>query len=562
MKRAHGFVLATAVLGLVAVVGWRFSARGRSVGPAVTATGVVEPRAPDTEPALPARKQADEAERTDESRAEATPPRTADTLSFDSAARVHGGSLLCVVHGRVVDPEGRRTGSWKPFVSLTDAAGVRRNTETRGDGHYSLAGLAPGKWTLHWGGVGFRDESQPLELTAEDPIVRRDLTIRRALALKIRVTTPAGEPLYAALRTRSKAGLSNPETPLPVATLDAPPETIEEANDAGENQVGVGTFWSSGPLAAAAGPKYMGVLLLTVDLPVFVSLAVGARVVATQRVEPSVDEVSFVVDLEALLARQATVRVRFLGAGHGEALRGGLEIEPLDRIVSVGDGSWSATLAPGSYTLRFRAQGYASAAREITLAPGQELDLGDIVLPPELTIEGRLLDPEGNPVLGRLVVGQRDERGILRFDDTLELASALDGRYKITGLSAARYVLRTAGDDEVVFPGRKEPPTVWVSGNVAVSTLGGSVRGFDLHLARAGVLTLKNAETLPSGSSCKVLDERGDVFRHQGFTPGFVPRLLLPPGAYTLVVCDEEWSEISRRSLEIAAGTTEVDLGR
>lgn len=44
--------------------------------------------------------------------------------------------------------------------------------------------------------------------------------------------------------------------------------------------------------------------------------------------------------------------------------------------------------------------------------------------------------------------------------------------------------------------------------------------------------------------------------------PASYPRLLLPPGAYTLVVCDEEWAELSRRSFEIAAGTTELDVAR
>ena len=77
---------------------------------------------------------------------------------------------------------------------------------------------------------------------------------------------------------------------------------------------------------------------------------------------------------------------------------------------------------------------------------------------------------------------------------------------------------------------------------------------------KAGVLRLKGVEGVPGAFRCRLLDEHGDLLRSKQFYPGFVPRLLLPPGAYTLVVFDEERTELSRRALEIGEGTTEVDL--
>ena len=560
MSEGRRFVLAGAALALVAVAGVRFVSRGRGPGPVAAAIEASVAPATQREPDLRAPEPVRGAEPVSAAAVAPVPAPVTDPVALDPAATsARAVAPMYIVHGRVVDPAGLRAGSWLPVVSLTDVAGVRRGTKVSSDGHYSLAGLAPGKWTLHWGGVGYRERSEPLELAAPRPIVRRDLTMERAVTREVRVTTRDGEHLYRALRAR-EGGVRDADSILPVATLDEPGETIEEPGGSRQDSVGVGSFWDHGPLADAAGPDYLGVLVLQEDPPVFVSLVAGSRVVATQRVDAGTEEASFVVDLDALLARQATVRARFLGADRGEALDGGLLIEPLDSFEVVRGGSWSGTLAPGSYTLRFLAQGYVYTTIEITLAPGQELDLGDVVIPLGLTAEGRLLDSEGNPVFGRLVVGRRNARGDLSFDYTIDNRTDASGRFKIHGLEAGRYVVRTVGDDEVTFPGQGEAPTVWVSGNVEVSTLGGSVTGLDLHLVKAGVLRLKGVEGVPGAFRCRLLDEHGDLLRSKQFYPGFVPRLLLPPGAYTLVVFDEERTELSRRALEIGEGTTEVDL--
>jgi hypothetical protein len=166
-------------------------------------------------------------------------------------------------------------------------------------------------------------------------------------------------------------------------------------------------------------------------------------------------------------------------------------------------------------------------------------------------------------VSGRLGIGERVE-GVVRFrDDGYSLyGTDEDGRYKIFGLVPGRYVLHTVGDDQVRFPARKEPPTEWVSGNVEVSTLEGSVTGFDLHLVRAGVLVLGNAPKLQPDSRCTILDAHGDLLRSSGFYPGFVPRFLLPPGPCTLVLCDADGVELARQALHIGPGVNELDLTR
>ncbi len=64
-------------------------------------------------------------------------------------------------------------------VTLTDAAGAQKKTTTNGEGVYSFAGLAPGKYTLQANATGFApSESKEVDIT----------TARQTLDLALRVT--------------------------------------------------------------------------------------------------------------------------------------------------------------------------------------------------------------------------------------------------------------------------------------------------------------------------------------------------------------------------------------
>jgi hypothetical protein len=147
-------------------------------------------------------------------------------------------------------------------------------------------------------------------------------------------------------------------------------------------------------------------------------------------------------------------------------------------------------------------------------------------------------------------------------DDRSYVPADEHGAFRIDGLLPDRHLLRTVASDEVNFPARENPPPKWASGLVPVSTLDGSVRGLDLFLVRAGTLVLAGTGELPAGARFRVLDANGDLVRHVGLYSGFVTSFGLPPGAYTLVVCDEDGNELGLHAVEIGAGVMELDLSR
>lgn len=466
----------------------------------------------------------------------------------------------CALYGRVLDEAGAPIVPWAPLVSLTDAAGKRVNTKVADDGSYCFSELAPGTRRLNVGAVGYRDHEEDLEFTGEPPSLQRDFVLRRAVRLSVRLVTESGEVLREALKARTEVWHDDSIYPFPVATFESPGTEIPAALHHGNDRIGVGSLWDYGPFREAAGRDSAGVLVLSVDLPVFVSLTQGSQVLETQFVEEE-REVVFVVDPDALLARRGKVRAQMV-AESGAAVAGRIELEPSNQFHEALLGSWEQALAPGRYTALFAAPGHASTARSFQLAAGQEVDLGEVLMTAERTIEGRISDEAGRPVEARLRVGKVDANGRVTFPDFVLHSSDEEGAYRIEGLADGEYVLRTVGDDEVTFPASDEPPTTWVCGNVPIHLRGASVQGFDIRLVRAGILVLQGAETLPSEARFTLLDARGDELRATRHYPGFVPRFVLPPGAYTLVVRDAQGTELLRRTLEVGAEPCEVDLAR
>ncbi len=463
--------------------------------------------------------------------------------------------VRCVVFGRVTDAAGEPIPGWEPYVVLTDPEGERVGVQVGASGHYSIAGVAPGAWSLRCGAVGYRDSSQDLDLSLSDPIVRRDLVLERTVALRIRVLAPGGQPLSEALRATG----ARPIALLPVATLEPPGPTMAAALGIHNDTLGVGAFWDHGPPVEDLDPDCLGVLVLEHGLPVHVSLVSGSEVLETQRVEPGTAEVTFVVDPDAARASLGTVRFRVVDAESRNPLAGNVTYGNASMQVTGGplaeDGSkWLEGLAPGAYELMIFAAGYELLPREFELRSGEVLDLGEIALVREVVIEGRVVDAEGQPVMASFVLGWFDPGGgKLRFRNRWVYRSEPDGRIEFRGLRPDRYVLRTEADDE--------QETAWVSGNIEVSTLGGTVKDLEIRLVKPGVLRLRGTKSLPEGAGFRLLDERGYVLRSARFYEGRVPQARVPPGSYTLVLFGAEREELRRETIQIEE-TTELDVSR
>lgn len=114
-----------------------------------------------------------------------------------------------------------------------------------------------------------------------------------------------------------------------------------------------------------------------------------------------------------------------------------------------------AEIAPGSYTLRLQGDDtpLLEAARAISLEAGERRELTLTLGRFDLSIAGRVLDHEGEPVSGIVVEAQKY---LLRPSDTdlvlsrrikLTANSGDDGKYEIRGLDAAEYLVSTRKTD-------------------------------------------------------------------------------------------------------------------
>jgi hypothetical protein len=496
--------------------------------------------------------------------AEPAPASSAESAS-PTAAPPADDPVQCLVFGRVTDAVGAPIRVWKPWVALRDAHGVEFHTTVDELGHYALAGLAPGKWSLACEGTGLRAQQAELELSLRDPFVRRDFQLASTVRIKVQVIARDGRPYWQAVR-ESGAKYSMRDL-LPVATSASPGASMPEADGLHNDHVGVGNFWDYGPLREGLGATYIGVLVLDGDPPVFVSLLSGVHVLETQRLEAGADEATFVLDPETLANVLGTLKLRAVDAGTRTPLQGRVRATGATGGGPEGTlddaGAWQTTLEPGEYDVRILAQGHERLPRHVRIAAGETLDLGELALEPELTIEARVVDAEGRPLVAQeFLIGWNDpELGRLRFDDDWTHATDGNGRLAIGGLRAERYFLRSYGDDERSYPGRNEPPTEWVSGVIEVSTQNGSVQGLEIRLVQAAVLVLNGTEAL-AGASYRLLDEHGVRLRARRFYANSTARSKVPPGRYTLVLLGADGAELSRRTLELGHGETELDLSR
>jgi hypothetical protein len=405
---------------------------------------------------------------------------------------------------------------------------------------------------------------ETIELSPDQPRMRKDFTLRNAVELRVRIATPDGKNLFDILEeTRAPMGARRL---VPVATREPPGKRIDDVFGSLNNKFGVGEFRDRGPWTDALPPGCAGSLLLDCDLPVWVSLVHFQVVLQSQRVEAGQEEVSFVLSLDDLLANLATIRVHVIDAQTKL---------PIERArVTLRDGTYFdqgvatdpqgiATIErrePGRFELQVRANGYATSRQPIDALPGRMNEVPTIALEQGLTVEGRMLDLENDPLETTIAVGLLDpaDHSIRWFDEVFRTNGS--GTFELRGLGREEYVMKAGNHDGL---GEREwKGVVWVSDNVLLDTRGGSISGLEVHLSPASRLVLGIPTGAADGMRFRVVDERGMELVGDRFL-GAAPRpLSLPPGSYRVSLLDSQGIVISENAVTLGAEIVTLDLAR
>jgi hypothetical protein len=470
-----------------------------------------------------------------------------------------------LVYGSLLDSAGQPIrGAWSAGVSFIDSRGRWRLVDAKAEGAYVVHALPYGSYWVTAGAYAYRTANDTIDLTPERPILRKDFTLPGSVVLKIKVVTPDGRSLFDAFREGK--GARGRFALVPVATLEAPGTRFFDVSGSLINPFGVRNFWGYGPLVEKLPAGYFGVLVLTCDLPVHVSLVQYHVVLDTRRVEPGTDEVVFVVSPETLEANLATIRVRVVASESGEPIAGAwVDLEGASytggRVAT--DQKGEATMErcePGRYELTVRAEGREEFRIAFVAEPGEVTDLGEIRLGREVTIAGRFVDPDGSGVSVPFEVGVFDPaRNSIEVERYVRHTSDGTGSFRVSGLGRKTYVIRTSNHDAANAQDPEE--TSWVSGNVFVDARAGSVEGVEIPLEPGTLVALRVSGRPVEGMRFRVTDEGSHVLVAGRFYGPYPRPLDLPRGLYRVGLVDSAGTVLEERSLTVGTESVVVDLG-
>jgi hypothetical protein len=546
-------ILAIAAALCLALAAWILLARMRSLGVAATqpTPAAAAPAAAEVEPApkplAPPPDPARSAEGEVAKAAETAYPQAA-------AASAAEDPVQCLLYGRI------RTAGDAPVerrgVTLTDELGVALRCEAFADGTYSASGLHPGRWWLRPYASGHRSIVDVVDLTLERPVLARDFVLQpdESAQVDVRVIAPSGEPFFAALE---RAGSSRANMGFTaVATRQPLPENLYAFPGSIRQGFGVADF-KLVPGGSRRSSDLLGTLALKERPPLVVSLLLGRVVLASQPLEPGVGEIVFTLDPERYLDLLVSVRWRLVDAQSGEPLpepRCRIELDNGVMMLGVKSDAEGWHLLERLVPLPLRIQstlpGYESLDLRLEPPPGRLTDLGSIPLGPEVWIRGRVLDGEGQPADVSLSCKRIDPANRFAPPESRRSWKVSDGAFEIRGLGRAQHLLQTSISDshDPVRPDLDR----WMSRSVVVSTLGGPVEDLELRLEPACLLIFLVDDSACIGWRFRVVEPSGFVRRHGRFYELGPQRLKLPPGPFTLELCDLNGVKVREQAIELS----------
>lgn len=553
-------------LGLLAWLLFRLAA-APSTAPPISSDLTTADRAATSTPVLAASRESDGE---DGSRRAVVVP----AVRAPDAPTVPASGYDTYVSGALLDQNGEPIRNADSWVSFTDANGRAHVASQRNLGGYALRGIPFGSYWISARTAGHRSLEEPFELDPARPYVEHDLHFRSATVLSVFVRDPDGRNLHDTVTRKLSSpalgfdGLTTMPLLIPVATRESPGAWIFEVEGSANNRFGVGQFFQYGPLAAQRKEGSIGVVVLDVDLPVYVSLVQHHAVLQSRSVEAGAEEVEFVIPADALTANLGTLTMRLLDS---------VTREPLTRptvLMAGGGGDFGArggsdgvltirNCTPGSLILELDAEGHERLVRRVEVAPGRTTDLGDILLDPSIALHLHVFDGDGQPCSAVFELLTLDPGSAQPGDPdaSQDVMSNEEGEVLPLHLGRRSYVLRTTNHG--AESGRNPNEVTWVSGNVSIDLRGGAGPvDRDVRLRSASSLVLRAPGYWSDGLRYRVTDARGLPLVTGRFHGGAARALALPEGTYRVELLDVQGPSLSTRSVTLGPSIVSIDLSR
>lgn len=490
---------------------------------------------PDREPArLVAASSA-----TDNASVEAPPVRTP---VVDAAAT----STHVVVHGRLLAADAAAP---PVDANVSFRAGSTWRTASSNREHFALSALTRGPWTVRAQADGFATYEAE-HTVGHESIQHVALTLQRAQRVKVFLRTADGSPFAPAL---VQAGLLRGLQV--VATERALDRDLPPTDSAWVGDLDAGRYRAtndrSGTAPGEGEPD--GELQLDRPAPVHASLLVRHVVLARQTIAPAQEELAFVVDIDDVLAKLGTLRLRLVDGGSGEPLPGVM----VRVATSQGGGSGGKTAAdgrlvvervlPGLATLQAQSKGCEPLWTLARVPTGGTLDLGDVVLHPVVTLSGRVLDGDGKPIAGAVQWTPLDTMTFPReLIDRRSSATDAEGKFSLLGGRRRYVVIARAQDGQV---------------GVAVAD-GGSATTCEIRVAPPVTIRVVARGSRLVGYVATVRDRLGVPIAAQSIEPRWREQTLrVPPGEYTLEVHDDADRLVLSRAIVARDAQIDVEVG-
>jgi hypothetical protein len=387
-----------------------------------------------------------------------------------------------------------------------------------------------------------------VEITASEPLQSVVLEARHRPPIPVFVLTPDGRALYEQLKSSSAHVPSRPRALVTTAPPGSPGNRLAEA---------AVSFLS--PSSRIVGvqrpaPGSIGVLELLDAPPVYVSLLLGNVLLDVVEVNGQEERIVLRAASERVSEMLCEVRFRLVSAtgplastrGYGLRLRGGRGT--LIQTVTDAEGRGACRgVPPDAYELCVQVDGYAFRVEELELAPGERLDLGDLLLEPGVLIQGQVVDERGAGVDAR-VSFRRPANPEEELGSRSELASPTEhpGWFAVGDLPQGPLLCRVEGAEWAV-----NPRWITATGPVLEGLVVEALRGFEVTLV-----------SLEPGVSERtrwtVAGERGDLVWSQTVAaPEVTVRLL--PGRYVVERRGTDGGSTSR-SLDVERAPQRLEL--